>query len=55
MSEIPKLLQTEEKNDEKRYTYLLKITFNYQIIKYLTITDYYQTKPGREMINNELI
>ena len=53
--ELPKLLNFEKVNGEKRWTYELKIVFNYLPIDKLTITDYYQTKPGREMITNELI
>jgi len=55
MLELPKLLDSKEVGSEKRWTYELKIIFNYQQIDKLTITDYYQTKPGREMITNELI
>lgn len=56
MSELlPKLLDFEEVSGEKRWTYELKIIFNYLPVNKLTITDYYQTKPGREMITNELI
>jgi hypothetical protein len=31
------------------------LTLNEQIITKITITDYYQTKPGRKMITHELI
>lgn len=31
------------------------LTLNEQIITQITITDYYQTKPGRKMITHELI
>ncbi|KLL01792.1 MAG: hypothetical protein MRERV_96c004 [Mycoplasmataceae bacterium RV_VA103A] len=50
-----KLLHFAEVENEKRWTYALKIVFNYLTINKLTITSYYQTKPGREMITNELI
>ncbi len=52
---LPRLLYFEEVGGEKRWTYELKIVFNYLPTNKLTITDYYQTKPGREMITNELI
>ena len=55
MPELPKLLRFEEADSERQWTYELKIIFNYQSITKLTITSYYQTKPGREMITNELI
>ena len=55
MLELSKLLHFEAEEGEKRWTYTLKINFNYQSINKLTITSYYQTKPGREMITNELI
>ena len=44
-----------EIDNERRWTYELKITFNYRLIMAVTITSYYQTKPGREWITNELI
>jgi hypothetical protein len=47
---LPKLIIFEEVEGEKRWTYELKIVFNYLPIDKLTITSYYQTKPGREMI-----
>lgn len=52
---LPKLLDFKEIGGEKRWTYELKIVFNYLPVDKLTITSYYQTKPGREMITNELI
>ena len=55
MPELSKSLNFEKVNNEKRWTYSLKIIFNYKTINKLTITSYYQTKPGREMITNELI
>ncbi|KLL02470.1 MAG: hypothetical protein MRERC_1c058 [Mycoplasmataceae bacterium RC_NB112A] len=44
-----------EIDNEWQWTYELKIVFNYQSIIAITITDYYQTRPGRERITNELI
>ena len=57
MFEQFKLIKEEVNNsdNEKLWTYSLKITFNYQVINKLTITSYYQTKLGRKNINNELI
>ena len=40
---------------EQQWTHELKITFNFQEIIAITITDHYQQKPGREWITNELI
>lgn len=37
------------------YEILFELVFNKRVISYITITSYYQTKPGREMITNELI
>jgi len=52
-----KLIKKEfsEKDKEWQWTYELKIVFNEKSIIAITITDYYQKKPGREMITNELI
>jgi hypothetical protein len=44
-----------KKDNEWQWTYELKITFNYQLIMAITITDYYQTRLGGEWITNELI
>ena len=44
-----------EKDNEWQWTYELKITFNYQSIIAVTITDHYRKKKGREWITNELI
>ena len=44
-----------EKYNEWQWTYELKITFNYQEIIAITITDHYRKKLGREWITNELI
>jgi len=44
-----------KKDNEWQWTYELKIAFNYGSIIAITITSYYQTKPGREWITNELI
>ena len=40
MLKIPKLINCEEKDGEKRYTYQIKILFNYQEINQITITDH---------------
>jgi hypothetical protein len=52
-----KLIDYRVVKGEKRWTYPfpLKITFNGRKIVEVTVTDYYQTKPGRKMITNELI
>jgi len=55
MHQPTKLVNSELVENEKRWTYTLAITFNYLPIIYITITDYYQQKPGREKITNELI
>lgn len=56
MPELPKLLNFEEVDGEKRWTYPLKTTFNYQSVYKLTITDYiWKGKKGREKITKELI
>jgi len=56
MPETPKLLRFEEIDGERRWTYELKTTFNYQPINKLTITDYiWKNKKGRGIITKELV
>lgn len=59
MPELFKLVSKEfsQKDNEWQWTYgcLFKFEFNKNVINCITITSYYQTKPGREMITNELI
>lgn len=54
-----KLVKKEFSNkfQEWHWTYLVNFEFVFRkrVIKQVTITSYYQTKKGREMITNELI
>ena len=57
MSELFKLVEENETEGERRWTYLIqfKFTFNNLEIKQITITDHPWKKPGREKITKELI
>ena len=54
MSKLFKQIDEKLVDGEQRWTYELKIIFNYQSIIQVTITDYYQAKHG-DAITNELI